>query len=57
MKITGLHNAANALAALALGRGGGPAELPAMLEAIETFPGLEASLGMGRRYCGRALHR
>jgi UDP-N-acetylmuramoylalanine--D-glutamate ligase len=39
MKITGLHNAANALAALALGEAVG---LPksAMLEALETFPGL-----------------
>jgi UDP-N-acetylmuramoylalanine--D-glutamate ligase len=40
MKITGLHNAANALAALALGEA---AHLPlaAMLEALESFPGLE----------------
>ncbi|MDB6097387.1 MAG: murD, partial [Gammaproteobacteria bacterium] len=39
MKITGLHNAANALAALALGEAVG---LPrsAMLEALESFPGL-----------------
>ncbi|MEA3139772.1 MAG: UDP-N-acetylmuramoylalanine--D-glutamate ligase [Gammaproteobacteria bacterium] len=39
MKITGLHNAANALAALALGEAAG---LPgsAMLEALESFPGL-----------------
>jgi UDP-N-acetylmuramoylalanine--D-glutamate ligase len=39
MKITGLHNAANALAALALGEAVG---LPrsAMLEALQTFPGL-----------------
>jgi len=40
MKITGLHNAANALAALALGEAAG-LELSAMLEALETFPGLE----------------
>jgi UDP-N-acetylmuramoylalanine--D-glutamate ligase len=39
MKITGLHNAANALAALALGEAAG-LELSAMLEALETFPGL-----------------
>src|SRR5450631_4100241 len=39
MKITGLHNAANALAALALGEAAGLA-LPAMLEALESFPGL-----------------
>jgi UDP-N-acetylmuramoylalanine--D-glutamate ligase len=40
MKITGVHNAANALAALALGEAAG---LPkgAMLEALKTFPGLE----------------
>jgi UDP-N-acetylmuramoylalanine--D-glutamate ligase len=39
MKISGLHNAANALAALALGEA---VELPMvkMLEALETFPGL-----------------
>jgi UDP-N-acetylmuramoylalanine--D-glutamate ligase len=39
MKISGLHNAANALAALALGEAVG---LPtdAMLEALESFPGL-----------------
>jgi UDP-N-acetylmuramoylalanine--D-glutamate ligase len=39
MKVSGLHNAANALAALALGEAVG---LPtgAMLEALETFPGL-----------------
>ncbi len=39
MKITGLHNAANALAALALGESAG-LPMPAMLEALETFPGL-----------------
>jgi len=39
MKITGLHNAANALAALALGDAVG-LPLPAMLEALESFPGL-----------------
>ena len=39
MKITGLHNAANALAALALGEAAG-LELPAMLEALESFAGL-----------------
>ena len=39
MKITGLHNAANALAALALGEAAG-LPLAAMLEALETFPGL-----------------
>jgi UDP-N-acetylmuramoylalanine--D-glutamate ligase len=39
MKITGLHNAANALAALALGDAVG-LPMPAMLEALETFPGL-----------------
>jgi UDP-N-acetylmuramoylalanine--D-glutamate ligase len=39
MKITGLHNAANALAALALGEAVGlPTEK--MLEALESFPGL-----------------
>jgi UDP-N-acetylmuramoylalanine--D-glutamate ligase len=39
MKLSGLHNAANALAALALGEA---AQLPykAMLSALETFPGL-----------------
>jgi UDP-N-acetylmuramoylalanine--D-glutamate ligase len=40
MKITGLHNAANALAALALGEAAG-LELPAMLAALEAFPGLK----------------
>ena len=39
MKISGLHNAANALAALALGDAAG-LPLAAMLEALETFPGL-----------------
>jgi UDP-N-acetylmuramoylalanine--D-glutamate ligase len=39
MKITGLHNAANALAALALGESAG-LPMPAMLEALQTFPGL-----------------
>ena len=39
MKITGLHNAANALAALALGDAAG-LPLAAMVEALETFPGL-----------------
>jgi UDP-N-acetylmuramoylalanine--D-glutamate ligase len=39
MKLSGMHNAANALAALALGEA---AQLPyaAMLSALETFPGL-----------------
>jgi UDP-N-acetylmuramoylalanine--D-glutamate ligase len=39
MKITGLHNAANALAALALGEAVG-LPMPDMLEALESFPGL-----------------
>jgi UDP-N-acetylmuramoylalanine--D-glutamate ligase len=39
MKIAGLHNAANALAALALGDAVGLA-MPAMLQALESFPGL-----------------
>jgi UDP-N-acetylmuramoylalanine--D-glutamate ligase len=39
MKITGLHNAANALAALALGDAAG-LPLAAMLQALEAFPGL-----------------
>jgi UDP-N-acetylmuramoylalanine--D-glutamate ligase len=39
MKITGLHNAANALAALALGDAVG-LPMPKMLDALETFPGL-----------------
>jgi UDP-N-acetylmuramoylalanine--D-glutamate ligase len=39
MKITGMHNAANALAALALGDAVG-LPMPAMLEALESFPGL-----------------
>ena len=39
MKIKGLHNAANALAALALGDAA-DLPLPAMLDAIEAFPGL-----------------
>jgi UDP-N-acetylmuramoylalanine--D-glutamate ligase len=39
MKITGLHNAANALAALALGDAAG-LPLAAMLQALENFPGL-----------------
>ena len=39
MKIKGLHNAANALAALALGDAVG-LPLAAMLDALETFPGL-----------------
>ena len=39
MKISGLHNAANALAALALGEAVG-LPMPKMLEALESFPGL-----------------
>ncbi len=39
MKISGLHNAANALAALALGDAAG-LPLAAMLQALENFPGL-----------------
>jgi UDP-N-acetylmuramoylalanine--D-glutamate ligase len=39
MKITGVHNAANALAALALGDAAG-LPLAAMLQALEAFPGL-----------------
>ncbi|HEX3603140.1 MAG TPA: UDP-N-acetylmuramoyl-L-alanine--D-glutamate ligase [Steroidobacteraceae bacterium] len=39
MKISGLHNAANALAALSLGEAAGLA-VPRMLEALESFPGL-----------------
>jgi UDP-N-acetylmuramoylalanine--D-glutamate ligase len=39
LKIKGLHNAANALAALALGDALGLA-MPAMLEALSSFPGL-----------------
>jgi UDP-N-acetylmuramoylalanine--D-glutamate ligase len=39
MKISGLHNAANALAALALGDAVG-LPMPRMLEALESFPGL-----------------
>jgi UDP-N-acetylmuramoylalanine--D-glutamate ligase len=39
MKISGLHNAANALAALALGEAAG-LPMPAMLAALESFPGL-----------------
>ena len=39
MKIKGLHNAANALASLALGDALGLA-MPAMLEELSTFPGL-----------------
>ena len=39
MKIGGLHNAANALAALALGEAAG-LPMSAMLEALESFPGL-----------------
>ena len=39
LKISGLHNAANALAALALGEAVGLPEA-AMLEALESFPGL-----------------
>lgn len=39
MKITGIHNAANALAALALGDAAG-LPLHAMLTALEAFPGL-----------------
>ncbi len=39
LKITGLHNAANALAALALGDAAG-LPLAAMLDALEVFPGL-----------------
>jgi UDP-N-acetylmuramoylalanine--D-glutamate ligase len=39
MKISGLHNAANALAALALGEAAG-LPMPQMLEALEAFPGL-----------------
>ena len=40
MKISGLHNAANALAALALGEAAG-LEFSAMLAALESFPGLK----------------
>ena len=39
MKLTGLHNAANALAALALGEAAG-LPYPAMLQALTSFPGL-----------------
>lgn len=39
MKISGVHNAANALAALALGQAVG-LPMPKMLEALESFPGL-----------------
>jgi UDP-N-acetylmuramoylalanine--D-glutamate ligase len=39
MKISGLHNAANALAALALGEAVG-LPMPKMLETLESFPGL-----------------
>lgn len=39
LKIRGMHNAANALAALALGDAAG-FPLPAMLDALEAFPGL-----------------
>ena len=39
MKISGLHNAANALAALALGEAAG-LPMAAMLAALESFPGL-----------------
>ncbi len=39
MRLTGLHNAANALAALALGEAIG-LPLPAMLEELRSFPGL-----------------
>ena len=39
MKISGLHNCANALAALALGDAAG-LPMPAMLEALESYPGL-----------------
>jgi UDP-N-acetylmuramoylalanine--D-glutamate ligase len=39
MKLTGLHNSANALAALALGEAVGLG-MPAMLQALESFPGL-----------------
>jgi UDP-N-acetylmuramoylalanine--D-glutamate ligase len=39
LKITGLHNAANALAALALGEAIG-LPMAAMLQALESFPGL-----------------
>jgi UDP-N-acetylmuramoylalanine--D-glutamate ligase len=40
MKITGLHNAANALASLALGEAAG-LPMSAMLEVLESFPGLK----------------
>lgn len=40
MKISGMHNAANALAALALGEAAG-LPIQAMLRAIEAFPGLK----------------
>jgi UDP-N-acetylmuramoylalanine--D-glutamate ligase len=40
MKISGMHNAANALAALALGESAG-LPIQAMLRAIEAFPGLK----------------
>jgi UDP-N-acetylmuramoylalanine--D-glutamate ligase len=40
LKISGVHNAANALAALALGEAAG-FPLAAMLRALESFPGLE----------------
>ena len=39
MKISGLHNAANALAALALGEAAG-LPMPPMLAALQSFPGL-----------------
>ncbi len=40
MKISGLHNAANALAALALGDAAGPADDRPCSQALESFPGL-----------------
>ena len=56
MKIAGLHNAANALAALALGDAVG-LPMPAMLEALESFPGLPHRSAWIADVARRALRR
>ena len=56
MKIAGLHNVANALAALALGEAAG-LPMAAMLRALETFPGLKHRSEWVADIARRALHR
>ena len=56
MKITGLHNAANALGG-ARARRGGRARTARHARGARSFPGAQAPLGLDRRHRRRALHR